>query len=65
VVFGDPFQGAPIKGFPSAKIKTYCNEGDKVCDGRFTIKAAHLKYATGSTSDAVSWIKSQASSSAN
>lgn len=46
VVFGDPFQGAPIKGY-TGPIITYCNDGDYVCTGNFVIGAAHLSY-TGS-----------------
>ncbi|TID26984.1 hypothetical protein E2P81_ATG01443 [Venturia nashicola] len=47
LVFGDPFQGAPIKGY-NGPIITYCNEGDYVCTGNFVVGAAHLSY-TGST----------------
>ncbi|KAE9972243.1 hypothetical protein EG328_005114 [Venturia inaequalis] len=50
VVFGDPFQGAPIKGY-DGPIITYCNEGDYVCTGNFVVGAAHLAY-TGSTASA-------------
>jgi cutinase len=44
VVFGDPFNGAPIKGFPSERLKIFCNAGDGVCDGKFAISAAHMSY---------------------
>lgn len=56
VVFGDPFNGAPIKGFPQEKIKTFCASGDGVCKGEFKITAAHLSYTGTSTSAAVKWI---------
>jgi len=56
VVFGDPFNGAPIKDFPSENIKTYCMAGDGVCQGKFVITASHLAYVGTSTSDAVRWI---------
>jgi hypothetical protein len=46
VTFGDPFQGAKIKGY-DGPILTYCNAGDSVCTGNFVIGAAHLSY-TGS-----------------
>ncbi|TID25809.1 hypothetical protein E2P81_ATG03598 [Venturia nashicola] len=47
LAFGDPFQGAKIKGY-DGPILTYCNEGDAICTGNFDISAAHLAY-TGST----------------
>ncbi|KAF2398196.1 alpha/beta-hydrolase, partial [Trichodelitschia bisporula] len=43
VVFGDPFQGAPIKGY-SGPIITFCKDGDSVCTGNFVISMAHLAY---------------------
>jgi hypothetical protein len=57
VVFGDPFNGAPIKGYPTSKIKTYCIASDDVCGGEFSIGIGHLSYTFGSTSDAVKYIK--------
>jgi hypothetical protein len=50
IVFGDPFQGAPIKGY-SGPIVTYCNDGDFVCTGNFVVGTAHLSYV-GSISNA-------------
>jgi len=46
VVWGDPFQGAPIKGY-SGPIMTYCASGDDVCTGNFVIGFTHLAYAAG------------------
>jgi len=43
VTFGDPFSGAPIKGW-NGPIKTLCNSGDTVCGGNFEIAASHLSY---------------------
>jgi hypothetical protein len=57
VVFGDPFNGAPIKGYPSSKIKTDCISGDDVCTGEFTIGLGHLSYTLMDTTEAVSYIK--------
>jgi len=56
VVFGDPFNGAPIKDFPIENIKTYCAAGDGVCKGEFKISASHLAYVGTSTSGAVKWM---------
>jgi hypothetical protein len=62
VVFGDPFNGASIKGFPQENIKTLCAAGDGVCGGKFQITAAHLSYtAGGSVSDAARWMIQKAS----
>lgn len=55
VVFGDPFDGAPIKGY-SGPIKTYCATGDDVCEGEFVITAAHLSYVGADTTNAVVYI---------
>jgi hypothetical protein len=60
VAFGDPFQGAKIKGYDGpiltcelffasykrALLIHYsdCNDGDSVCTGNFVISAAHLSY---------------------
>jgi len=48
VAWGDPFQGAPIKGY-SGPILTYCASGDAVCTGNFVIGATHLAYSAGTT----------------
>jgi cutinase len=57
-VFGDPFNGAPVKGIPRDRVKTFCNAGDGVCGGSFTITASHLSYTmNGDISAAASWIK--------
>jgi hypothetical protein len=47
VVFGDPFQGAKIKGY-NGEIVTFCNAGDNVCTGNFEIAPSHLSYSGGS-----------------
>lgn len=61
VVFGDPFNGASIKGFPQDGIKTFCNASDGVCKGEFKIGLGHLSYTTGSTmSDAAKWMNARA-----
>jgi hypothetical protein len=43
ITFGDPFQGAPIKGY-NGPIETFCKVNDGVCGGNFELSAAHLSY---------------------
>jgi len=63
VVFGDPFNGASLKGFPQDTVKTFCSAADGVCSGKFSITAAHLAYASGpSISQAASWMNQRAAS---
>jgi len=54
LTFGDPFNGATVKGFPQDKIKVFCNPTDGVCKGDFSIGAGHLSY---STAGGVAWLK--------
>jgi len=56
-LFGDPFNGADVKGIPQSRIRTWCNPTDGVCKGQFQIGAGHLAYVGTSTTAAVSWIK--------
>lgn len=46
ITFGDPFNGAPIKGY-NGPIEIYCKPGDGVCSGNFELTAAHLSYQGG------------------
>lgn len=48
MTFGDPFQGASIKGY-SGPIETYCKPGDGVCGGNFELSGAHLSYSLDDT----------------
>jgi cutinase len=43
ITFGDPFQGAPIKGY-DGPIKIFCKIDDGVCGGNFELSTAHLSY---------------------
>jgi len=43
VTFGDPFNGAPIKGY-NGPIAIFCNRGDGVCSGNFELAPSHLSY---------------------
>ena len=58
MVFGDPFNGAPIKGYPTSQIKTYCIAGDEVCEVEFVITSSHLSYTLLGTTEAVAYIES-------
>ncbi|KAF2430231.1 alpha/beta-hydrolase [Tothia fuscella] len=55
LTYGDPFNGATVKGFPQDKIKINCNPTDGVCKGDFSIGLGHLSY---STTTGVAWLKS-------
>jgi len=55
LTYGDPFNGATVKGFSSEKIKIFCNPTDAVCKGDFSIGAGHLSY---STTAGAAWLKS-------
>jgi len=54
LTYGDPFNGATVKGFDSSKIKINCNPTDGVCKGDFSIGVGHLSY---STSAGIAWLK--------
>jgi len=43
VTFGDPFNGAPIKGY-NGPIAIFCNKGDGVCTGNFELAPSHISY---------------------
>jgi hypothetical protein len=63
VVFGDPFEGAKIKGY-DGPILTYCNAGDSVCTGNFVISASHLSYTGSVAQQAVAAMKKIAAKTA-
>lgn len=48
MTFGDPFQGAPIKGY-TGPVVTYCKIDDGVCGGNFELSTAHLSYPFDNT----------------
>jgi cutinase len=45
-LFGDPFNGAPVKGIPNEKIKVFCDKSDGVCQGKLQITLGHMSYNT-------------------
>ena len=66
VLFGDPFNGAPIKGYPRDKIKDYCEPTDGVCEGKLAISAGHLSYSSSNrggkgtdVANAAKWMNEQ------
>jgi hypothetical protein len=48
ITFGDPFNGAPIKGY-NGPVEIYCAPGDGVCTGNFELTTSHLAYIFDST----------------
>jgi cutinase len=60
VLFGDTQNKqtkATIKGFPSAKLKTFCASDDGVCNGGLTVNAGHVSYREkGDTEKAAEWL---------
>jgi cutinase len=44
VVFGDPENGLAFPGKLNGREKTFCNNGDLICDGSPIIAAPHLQY---------------------
>jgi len=58
LLYGDPFNGATVKGIPQTKIKTLCNDSDGVCKGQLSIGAGHLSYtANGAVGQGATWAK--------
>lgn len=57
LVYGDPFDGQTISGYPESKVKTFCATGDDVCKGEFVISAAHLAYVGADTDAGAEWIQ--------
>jgi len=58
LTYGDPFNGATVKGFDQSKIKINCNPTDGVCKGDFSIGVGHLSYSTGA---GITWLKALSS----
>jgi len=57
-LFGDPFNGASVKGIDQKRVKTWCSNSDGVCKGQFSISAAHMSYTSnGDVTKAAAWIK--------
>ena len=56
-LFGDPFNGASVKGIPQEKVKSWCEAKDGVCGGGLNIGIAHLAYTgNGSVKEAAKWM---------
>jgi cutinase len=41
-----------INGFPSEKVKVFCNEGDEVCEGTLNVRPPHFLYLTDASGPA-------------
>jgi len=46
VLYGDPMNGADVKGIDNNRVKTICNSNDGVCKGEFNITAGHMSYSS-------------------
>ena len=59
VLFGDPENGTAVGSVPTADVKSFCADGDEVCNGSgtFTITAAHLTYGNDADT-AAAFVKS-------
>ncbi|GLB35408.1 putative catalyzes the hydrolysis of cutin, a polyester that forms the structure of plant cuticle [Lyophyllum shimeji] len=44
VVFGDPDDGQPFPGPINNHVKTFCHDGDNICDGGVLVLPPHLTY---------------------
>lgn len=53
VVFGDPDNGQAFPGSIDAHEKTFCADGDNICDGGILVFPAHLSYGSDATAAAV------------
>jgi cutinase len=45
VVFGDPDRGTPFPGPLNATAKTFCHEGDLICEGTAIVLPTHFDYS--------------------
>lgn len=52
----EQLQGA-IPGYPSERLKVFCNEGDLLCEGQLVVTPAHFTYTEGEPQEAASFIK--------
>lgn len=58
VLYGDPFNGATVKGVPKEKVKIFCNDSDGVCKGALSIGVGHLSYTSnGDVKKGADWCK--------
>jgi cutinase len=61
LTYGDPFNGASVKGLPMDAVKVFCSATDGVCKGEFSITAGHLGYVGTTTGSGAKWLLSRAS----
>lgn len=60
-LFGDPFNGASVKGVAQEKIRSWCEAKDGVCGGGLVIGMAHLAYTSnGNVKEAAKWMNEMA-----
>ena len=46
VTFGDPDRDTALPGGLEANRKTFCNQGDQICEGRAVVLTPHLQYGS-------------------
>lgn len=59
VLFGDPDRSIPLDGVPSSKVKTFCAEGDDICENGENVLEPHLMYCHD-VGEAAEFVKSRA-----
>ena len=57
VTFGDPLSTAKFSNIDASRTKVFCATGDAVCQGQFSISAAHLSYGSTDIKPAVAFIQ--------
>jgi cutinase len=53
VLFGDPRNGTVVQGVDAARVVTFCNKGDNICQGGDAILPAHLNYSSNAAGAAM------------
>ena len=57
ITFGDPLQKSKFVNIDASKTKVFCAAGDAVCNGQFSISAAHLSYGSTDVKPAATFLQ--------